>query len=128
VLEIGGVKEKVLAAYRAGLRQLIMPKVNEKDLRDVPDEVKKQVTFTFVDRMDEVLRLALLPPVESDTAPPDDARALGGNHTESAAHLPVATEPGPAVSTVSAVVSPDGPSLDDAALDEVTEGAVTSRG
>ena len=39
-----------------------MPKANEKDLRDVPDEVKKQVTFTFVERMDEVLRLALLPP------------------------------------------------------------------
>src|SRR5881275_875219 len=76
VLEIGGVKEKVLAAYRAGLRQLIMPKANEKDLRDVPDEVKAQVTFTFVERMDEVLRLALLPPVVSDTAPPDDARAL----------------------------------------------------
>ena len=60
VLEIGGVKEKVLAAYRAGLRQLIMPKSNEKDLRDVPDEVKKQVAFTFVNTMDEVLRLALM--------------------------------------------------------------------
>src|SRR5215204_515557 len=60
VLEIGGVKEKVLAAYRAGLRQIIMPKSNEKDLRDVPDEVKQAVTFTFVERMDEVLRLALI--------------------------------------------------------------------
>jgi ATP-dependent Lon protease len=59
VLEIGGVKEKVLAAYRAGLRHLIMPASNEKDLRDVPDEVKKQITFTFVATMDEVLRLAL---------------------------------------------------------------------
>ena len=60
VLEIGGVKEKVLAAYRAGLRQLIMPKSNEKDLRDVPDEVKTQVAFSFVNTMDEVLRLALM--------------------------------------------------------------------
>ena len=62
VLEIGGVKEKVLAAYRAGLREVIMPKSNEKDLRDVPDEVQKNMAFTFVERMDEVLHLALLRP------------------------------------------------------------------
>jgi len=123
VLEIGGVKEKVLAAYRAGLRHLIMPKVNEKDLRDVPDEVKKQVTFTFVERMDEVLRLALLPPVESDTAPPDDARALGGSHTESATVVPVTTEPG---TSVPAVMSPDGPALVESALDEAVDEAITS--
>ena len=72
VLEIGGVKEKVLAAYRAGLRDVIMPKSNEKDLRDVPDEVKQNMHFTFVGTMDEVLRLALLPePVTSaDELPP----------------------------------------------------------
>jgi ATP-dependent Lon protease len=68
VLEIGGVKEKVLAAYRAGLRQVIMPKANEKDLRDVPDEVKKNMNFMFVDRMDEVLHLALLRPVTNELA------------------------------------------------------------
>ena len=62
VLEIGGVKEKVLAAYRAGLREVILPKSNEKDLRDVPDEVRANMAFTFVQGMDEVLRLALLPP------------------------------------------------------------------
>jgi len=61
VLEIGGVKEKVLAAYRAGLREILMPKANEKDLRDVPDEVKKSMAFTFVGTMDEVLYHALLP-------------------------------------------------------------------
>ena len=61
VLEIGGVKEKVLAAYRAGIRQLILPKSNEKDLRDVPQEVRDHMAFTFVERMDEVLHLALLP-------------------------------------------------------------------
>jgi ATP-dependent Lon protease len=60
-LEIGGVKEKVLAAYRAGLREVIMPKGNEKDLRDVPPEVRSNMLFTFVATMDEVLRLALLP-------------------------------------------------------------------
>jgi ATP-dependent Lon protease len=75
VLEIGGVKEKVLAAYRAGLRDVIMPKSNEKDLRDVPDEVKQNVHFSFVGTMDEVLRLALLPePVTSaDELPPVSA-------------------------------------------------------
>jgi len=68
VLEIGGVKEKVLAAYRSGLREIIMPKSNEKDLRDVPDEVKRSVSFVFVDRMDEVLRIALLQPVADELA------------------------------------------------------------
>jgi ATP-dependent Lon protease len=68
VLEIGGVKEKILAAYRSGLRQVIMPKANEKDLREVPDEVKKNMTFTFVDRMDEVLHLALLRPAAEELA------------------------------------------------------------
>jgi ATP-dependent Lon protease len=64
VLEIGGVKEKTLAAYRAGLREVIMPKGNEKDLRDVPPEVRQNMAFTFVATMDEVLRLALLPAPE----------------------------------------------------------------
>ncbi len=72
-LEIGGVKEKVLAAYRAGLREVILPKANEKDLRDVPDEVRANMAFTFVQTMDEVLRLALMPAVAvaADKPPAD---------------------------------------------------------
>ena len=73
VLEIGGVKEKVLAAYRAGLRQVVMPSANEKDLRDIPDEVKSHMAFTFVSTMDEVLHIMLLQkpqPVLADSAPP----------------------------------------------------------
>ncbi len=73
VLEIGGVKEKVMSAYRSGLREVILPKSNEKDLRDLPDEVRTNMAFTFVQAMDEVLRLALLPPVPhplADHAPP----------------------------------------------------------
>ncbi len=72
VLEIGGVKEKVLAAYRAGLREVMLPKGNEKDLRDIPPEVKSTMAFTFVSTMDEVLRLTLLPVPErglADQAP-----------------------------------------------------------
>src|SRR5215212_859800 len=72
VLEIGGVKEKTLAAYRAGLREVIMPKGNQKDLRDVPQEVRDNMKFTLVATMDDVLRIALLPvPIEgiADAAP-----------------------------------------------------------
>ena len=64
VLEIGGVKEKILAAYRAGLREVMMPKANEKDLRDIPDEVRKAMKFTYASDMDDVLREALLPAPE----------------------------------------------------------------
>ncbi|MBC7674090.1 MAG: endopeptidase La [Polaromonas sp.] len=91
VLEIGGVKEKVLAAYRAGLRQLIMPASNAKDLRDVPDEVKKQIAFTFVATMDEVLRLALLPATVDDDVR-DDQRADITRDAE--ASVPVTSETG----------------------------------
>ncbi|MEX2608993.1 MAG: endopeptidase La, partial [Gemmatimonadota bacterium] len=59
VLEIGGVKEKVLAAYRAGIHDVILPSGNERDLRDVPEDVREKTTFHFVDRMDDVLALAL---------------------------------------------------------------------
>lgn len=65
VLEIGGVKEKVLAAYRAGIRHIILPRGNDRDLRDVPDEVRARIKFEYVDRMDDVIRLALLPGPEA---------------------------------------------------------------
>jgi ATP-dependent Lon protease len=60
VLEIGGVKEKVLAAHRAGIRDVILPNGNERDLRDVPADVRSGFTFHFVERMDEVIQLALV--------------------------------------------------------------------
>ncbi|HET7565012.1 MAG TPA: endopeptidase La, partial [Gemmatimonadaceae bacterium] len=68
VLEIGGVKEKVMAAYRAGLREVILPASNRKDLRDVPEEVRENMTFTFVEMMDDVMRVALLPPASEPPA------------------------------------------------------------
>ena len=55
VLPIGGVKEKVLAARRAGIRRVILPKANQKDLRDLPEEVRKEMEFIFADRIEEVL-------------------------------------------------------------------------
>ena len=62
VLEVGGVKEKVLAAYRAGLREVILPAGNKPDLREVPQEVRTHMRITFVSTMDDVLRVALLAP------------------------------------------------------------------
>jgi len=63
VLEIGGVKEKVIAAHRAGLRKIILPQENRKDLEDVPQEVMKDLRFVFVSHMDEVLKEALVKPI-----------------------------------------------------------------
>ena len=59
VLPVGGIKEKVLAAHRSGIKTIIMPKSNEKDLYDIPKKVQKEITFHFVDRMMDVLDLAL---------------------------------------------------------------------
>ncbi|MDP2638222.1 MAG: endopeptidase La [Candidatus Levybacteria bacterium] len=63
VLEIGGLKEKVIAAHRAGLKTIIMPKDNKKDLEDVPKEVINDLKFIFVSHMDEVLDIALSKPL-----------------------------------------------------------------
>ena len=58
VLPVGGIKEKVLAAHRAGIRRIILPKPNEKDLKDVPQEVRDDLTFILAERIEEVLRSA----------------------------------------------------------------------
>lgn len=59
VLPVGGIKEKVLAAHRAGIKTVILPKWNEKDLEDVPKKVRKAIRFHFVETMGEVLKTAL---------------------------------------------------------------------
>ncbi len=59
VLPVGGIKEKVLAAHRAGLQTVIIPKRNEKDLDDLPGEVRDEMEFVLVDRIDEALTTAL---------------------------------------------------------------------
>ncbi|MBQ27676.1 MAG: endopeptidase La [Nitrospiraceae bacterium] len=58
VLPVGGIKEKVLAAHRAGIHRIILPKLNQKDLKEIPDEVLAVITFLPVERIDEVLPLA----------------------------------------------------------------------
>lgn len=77
VLPIGGVKEKVLGAYRAGIRTIILPHKNERDITDVPSHVKRKLTLLYVRHMDEVLTHALCPPVERNHAPKRDKQADG---------------------------------------------------
>jgi ATP-dependent Lon protease len=60
VLPVGGIKEKVLAAHRTGVKTLVLPKLNEKDLEDIPEKARKEITFHFVERMLDVLEIALV--------------------------------------------------------------------
>ncbi len=61
VLPIGGVKEKVLGAHRAGITTIILPKDNEADIEDIPEEVRNVLEFHPVETLDEVFSIALLP-------------------------------------------------------------------
>jgi ATP-dependent Lon protease len=59
VLPVGGIKEKVLAAKRAGINIIILPQKNEKDLEEIPERIKKEMEFKFIQKMDEAIGLAL---------------------------------------------------------------------
>jgi ATP-dependent Lon protease len=86
VLPVGGIKDKALAAYRAGITEMILPKENEKDLEEVPAEVRELIEIHLVENMDEVLRLALdgpMPTLPKEAAdklpvPPPEAPAEPG--------------------------------------------------
>lgn len=83
VLPIGGVKEKILAAHRHGITEVILPKDNEKDLPEVPEYISKDMRIHFVESMDEVLKLALEREIEAaplaPAAPPVDVVASHGD-------------------------------------------------
>jgi ATP-dependent Lon protease len=64
VLPVGGIKEKILAAHRNGLRTIILPKRNKQDLDDVPDEIKKSMKFIFAETVEDVLKASLEKPVQ----------------------------------------------------------------
>ena len=79
VLPIGGLKEKVLGAHRAGVKVVILPKENEADIEDVPEEVRRQLTFHPVATLSDVLRIALVsePGADGDGAPVDEEAHAG---------------------------------------------------
>ena len=69
VLPVGGIKEKVLAAHRYGLKTLILPKRNQADLEDIPEEIQREIKFVFVETVEEVVDVALEPAPEPSLEP-----------------------------------------------------------
>jgi ATP-dependent Lon protease len=67
VMEIGGVKEKVIAAHRAGIKTVVLPKNNEKDIEDIPAAVKADLTFKFAENIDDVLKVVLSKPLPAES-------------------------------------------------------------
>ena len=88
VLPIGGLKEKMLAAHRHGIYELVLPKDNEKDLPDIPEVIRKDMKLHFVESMDEVLKIALerdleaLPVPQNAPAVVENARATDDKLTQ----------------------------------------------
>ncbi|HLA04311.1 MAG TPA: endopeptidase La [Patescibacteria group bacterium] len=87
VLEIGGVKEKSLAAHRAGLTTIILPKSNAKDLEEIPKNVKRDLQFILAEHMDEVLKVALTKPLPKEEK--EHSKTQKVKH-ESSLHIPQA--------------------------------------
>ncbi len=84
VLPIGGLKEKVLAASRGGMKRVILPRENEKDLEDIPGDVSEAMEFHLVESMDEVVAIALdgtIVPLDAKESRPDSNKRVGGEGT-----------------------------------------------
>ena len=82
VLPVGGIKEKVLAAHRVGLKTLILPKRNEPDLDDVPEDVRKEVKFILADQVDQVIAAALADSQEKPGTSQGEERSANAHQTE----------------------------------------------
>jgi ATP-dependent Lon protease len=85
VLPIGGVKEKTLAALRAGIKTVIMPRQNQKDLDEIPPYIRRRVNYLFVKDMDEILKKALVP----EKAQPKAAEKEPGGKKERSESAPL---------------------------------------
>jgi ATP-dependent Lon protease len=77
VLPIGGLKSKILAAHLAGAKMVMLPQKNEKDLRDIPEEIRKQMKLVLVDSMEQVLATALRRKPAPLKAPPPEVIERG---------------------------------------------------
>ncbi len=86
VLPVGGIKDKILAAYRAGITEVILPEENEKDLSDIPEEIRDELDLHLVSSMDDVLRLAL----DGELIP---LSPVDGSLSESASKPPASSGP-----------------------------------
>jgi ATP-dependent Lon protease len=71
VLPVGGIKEKVIAAHRAGIKRVMLPARNRKDFEEIPEEARKQLEFTWLERVDEAVSSALESETQTDSAPPE---------------------------------------------------------
>lgn len=80
VLPVGGVKEKMLAAHRAGIRYMVMPAENRRDLSDIPQNVRRKIEVKLVEHMDEVLALALSGPIDKNDSTADQKGAIRENN------------------------------------------------
>jgi ATP-dependent Lon protease len=76
VLPIGGLKEKLLAARRAGITEIVMPRMNQKELDEIPPHLRRGLSFDLVEQVDEVLKLALIPPLIPRPAPATEKPVL----------------------------------------------------
>jgi len=82
VLPVGGVKDKILAATRAGITRIILPAENERDLEDIPADVREKMEFHLVESMDEVVALALngtIVPLTAKTKLPQPEKVIGSD-------------------------------------------------
>jgi ATP-dependent Lon protease len=82
VLPVGGVKDKILAASRVGITRIILPMDNERDLEEIPAEVRERMEFHLVESMDEVVSVALdgtIVPLEAKQKLPEPAKTIGGD-------------------------------------------------
>ena len=90
VLPIGGLKEKVLGAHRAGIKVIIIPKGNEADIEDVPEEVRNTLEFHPVETLSEVLRIALVPVEPGEQARPLEMQEVAVSKAGEPVRAPVA--------------------------------------